>query len=88
MTRGKMRKLLFIIWGYIKKSTDIEYDRNRTYVALGEWGEALARSEMCGSVNLADAFTKGGETHFKWLEKGIGGKEGVNPSVAEHFHIW
>lgn len=70
------RKRLFIIrvkniaWHWMWSEQNFRSGGKRT----------LARSKMCGSVNLVDAFTKGGETHFEWLVKGVGEeREGGKP---------
>ena len=74
---------------------DIECDRNRN-LRIGRRGVRERKNigkidDVCGSVNFEDAFTEGGETHFessRCRPRGERGQEGVNPSVAEHFHIW
>lgn len=49
-----------------EKSVDIECDRNRSLVDGKERGVMKHRQDRrCGSVNLVDAFRKGGETHFE-----------------------
>ena len=87
------RKRLFIIRlskKYWLTLNVIETETCVSVVGVRERKNIGKIDDVCGSVNFEDAFTEGGETHFessRWRPRGESG-EGVNPSVAEHFHIW